>query len=204
MSKTKFFEIAKIMFIASTLMLSFLIQPMALGGVSSSIGDLKGPYFKEIRFKIYASSEAEVAGLLSGDVDVMDFFEAEQIPDIEPGLADGSLEIAQSAEQGMWGFSFQCERYPLNLLEFRQAIAHLVDKDKYVREGLQGLGYKIETFIESPGYGPWAATEYVTYEFNPTLAGESRRLHRRDRGHRLLPGRRVCVAAGGLRGLRRG
>jgi peptide/nickel transport system substrate-binding protein len=160
------------MFIASTLMLSFLIQPISLVVVSSSIGDLEGPYFKEIRFKIYASSEAEVAGLLSGDVDVMDFFEAEQIPDIEPGLADGSLETAQSAEQGMWGFSFQCERYPLNLLEFRQAIAHLVDKDKYVREGLQGLGYKIETFIESPGYGPWAATEYVTYEFNPTLAGD--------------------------------
>ncbi|TRO52959.1 hypothetical protein E2P71_06975, partial [Candidatus Bathyarchaeota archaeon] len=172
MNQRKFFDITKILFLTSTLLLSFLIQPLALAGVQTSIGNLEGPYFKEIRFKIYASSEAEVAGLLSGDVDVMDFFEAEQIPDIEAGLEDGSIETAQAAEQGMWGFSFQCERYPLNILEFRQAVAHLVDKDKYVREGLQGLGYKIETFIESPGYGPWAATEYVTYEFNPTLAGE--------------------------------
>ena len=172
MNQRKFFDITKILFLTSTLLLSFLIQPLALAGVQTSIGNLEGPYFKEIRFKIYASSEAEVAGLLSGDVDVMDFFEAEQIPDIEAGLEDGSIETAQAAEQGMWGFSFQCERYPLNILEFRQAVAHLVDKDKYVREGLQGLGYKIETFIESPGYGPWAASEYVTYEFNPTLAGE--------------------------------
>ncbi|HUV33673.1 MAG TPA: ABC transporter substrate-binding protein, partial [Candidatus Desulfaltia sp.] len=145
---------------------------MASAAVSSSIGPLEGPYFKEIRFKIYASSEAEVAGLLSGDVDIMDFFEAEQIPDIQPGLAAGTIETAQSAEQGMWGYSFQCERYPLTLTKFRQAIAYLVDKDKYVREGLQGLGYVIETFIESPGYGPWAATEYVTYDFSPTMAGE--------------------------------
>jgi peptide/nickel transport system substrate-binding protein len=172
MTNKKFFKIMKIVLIASILLLSFFVQLMALGGVSSSIGNLEGPYFKEIRFKIYASSEAEVAGLLSGDIDIMDFFEAEQIPDIESGLEDGSIETAQSAEQGMWGFSFQCERYPLNLVDFRKAIAHLVDKDKYVREGLQGLGYVIETFIESPGYGPWAATEYVTYEFNPTLAGE--------------------------------
>jgi peptide/nickel transport system substrate-binding protein len=172
MNKHRLILRAKLLLIASTLLLSFMVQPMATAAVSSSIGPLEGPYFKEIRFKIYASSEAEVAGLLSGDVDVMDFFEAEQIPDIQPGLTAGTIETAQSAEQGMWGFSFQCERYPLTLTKFRQAIAHLVDKDKYVREGLQGLGYKIETFIESPGYGPWAATEYVTYDFNPTLAGQ--------------------------------
>jgi len=122
--------------------------------VDSSIGPLEGPHFKEIRFKIYATSEAEVAGLLAGDIDVLDFFEAEQIPDIQPGLTAGTLNHTQAAEQGFWGFSLQCERYPLTITEFRRAIAHLVDKDKYVREGLQGLAYKIETVLGSPGYGP--------------------------------------------------
>jgi len=162
----------KTVMLATVLLLSFVITPAAQAGVPSSIGTLEGPYFKELRFKIYATSEAEVAGLLSGDVDVVDFFEAEQIPDIQSGLDSGELETAQNAEQGMWGFSLQTERYPLNLVEFRRAIAYLCDKDKYVREGLQGLGYKLETFLGSPGYGVWSGTTYTTYDFSPTKAAE--------------------------------
>jgi peptide/nickel transport system substrate-binding protein len=162
----------KIMMVTTVLLLSAIITPAAQAGVSSSIGTLEGPYFKELRFKIYATSEAEVSGLLTGDVDVVDFFEAEQIPDIQPGLNSGKLATVQNAEQGMWGFSLQCERYPLNLVEFRRAIAYLCDKDKYVREGLQGLGYKLETFLGSPGYGVWGGTTYTTYDFNPTKAAE--------------------------------
>jgi peptide/nickel transport system substrate-binding protein len=162
----------KIMTILTVLMLSAVMTPAAQAGVSSSIGTLEGPYFKEIRFKIYATSEAEVAGLLSGDVDVVDFFEAEQIPDIQAGLDSGTLATVQNAEQGMWGFSLQCERYPLNLVEFRRAIAYLCDKDKYVSEGLQGLGYKLNTFLGSPGYGQWTGTTYSTYDFNPTKAAQ--------------------------------
>jgi peptide/nickel transport system substrate-binding protein len=158
--------------VAIVLLLSATITPAAKAGVSSSIGTIEGPYFKEIRFKIYATSEAEVSGLLSGDVDVVDFFEAEQIPDIQAGLDSGKLATAQNAEQGMWVFSLQCERYPLNLVEFRRAIAYLCDKDKYVREGLQGLGYKLETFLGSPGYGPWGGTSFTTYDFNPTKAAQ--------------------------------
>jgi peptide/nickel transport system substrate-binding protein len=162
----------KTMMIATVLLLSVIITPTAKAGVPSSIGTLQGPYFKELRFKIYATSEAETAGLLSGDVDVVDFFEAEQIPDIRAGLESGKLATVQNAEQGMWGFSFQCERYPLNLVQFRRAIAYLCDKDLYVREGLQGLGYILPTFLGSPGYGPWGGTTYASYDFDPVAAGD--------------------------------
>ncbi len=141
-------------------------------GVSSSIGPLEGPYFREIRFKIYATPEEETTALLSGDVDIVDFFTSDQIPDIKAGLDSGMLTTAQNAEQGVWGFSLQCERYPLNLVQFRRAIAHLCDKDKYVSEGLQGLGYKINTFLGSPSYGPWSGTSYRSYDLDPTKAAQ--------------------------------
>jgi hypothetical protein len=173
MKNTKALCLLVMLTVSGTLSLTLMMTaPSVNASVPSSIGSLEGPYFKEIRFKIYATSEAEVAGLLAGDVDVVDFFEAEQIPDIQPGLASGTLNYTQSAEQGMWVFSLQCERYPLNITDFRRALAHLVDKDKYVREGLQGLGYRIDTFLGSPGYGPWSGTDYTTYEFSPTKAGE--------------------------------
>jgi peptide/nickel transport system substrate-binding protein len=103
---------------------------------------------------------------------MVDFFEAEQLPDIQPGLDDGSLLYKQSAEQGMWVWDMQNQRYPLNITDFRRALNHLVDKEYIVAEALQGLAYPLETFLGSPGYGPWAGTDYVTYEFNLTKAGE--------------------------------
>jgi len=153
-------------------MTSMIKVPSANAAVPSSVGPLEGPYFKEIRFKIYASSQAVTQALVAGDVDVIDFFEAEQIPDIQPGLTAGTINYTQGAEQGQWVFALQCQRYPLNITDFRRAIAHLVDKNKIVAEGLQGLAYKIETFCGSPGYGDWAGRDYVTYEFSPTKAGE--------------------------------
>lgn len=165
-------KIVSIPIILTVLLLSSILTPVTHAGVPSSIGTLEGPYFKELRFKIYATSEAEVAGLLTGDVDVVDFFEAEQIPDIKPGLDSGKLATAQNAEQGMWGFSLQTERYPLNLVQFRRAIAYLCDKDKYVQEGLQGLGYKLDTFLGSPGYGQWSGKTFTTFKFDPTKAGQ--------------------------------
>jgi len=172
MRKNRSLRLLSFLIVAAILAQYTIIVPFLGAAVESTVGPLEGPQFKEIRFKIYATSEAEVAGLLAGDIDIVDFFEAEQIPDIQAGLTAGTLNYTQSAEQGMWGFSFQCQRYPLNITEFRRAIAHLCDKDKYVREGLQGLGYKIETYLGSPGYGPWSGTDYVTYEFSPTKAGE--------------------------------
>ena len=171
MNEKKTHNIVKFLIVSAILSVTAFAIP-TYAAVPSTIGSLEGPYFKEIRFKIYANSEAELAGLLTGDVEVVDFFEAEQIPDIQSGLDSGALNKTQAAEQGFWGFSLQCERYPLNITDFRRAVAHLVDKDLIVREGLQGLAYKIETVLGSPGYGPWAGTDYVTYDFNPTKAGQ--------------------------------
>jgi peptide/nickel transport system substrate-binding protein len=72
----------------------------------------------------------------------------------------------------MWTWDIQNQRYPLNITDFRRAIAHLVDKDYIVSEALQGLAYKLDTFLGSPGYGPWAGTDFVEYELNLTKAGE--------------------------------
>jgi ABC-type transport system substrate-binding protein len=161
-----------ILILCLTLLLSTTIVSSVNSAIPTSVGPMDGPHFKEIRFKIYATSEAEVSGLLAGDVDIVDFFEAEQIPDIQAGLDDGSLAYTQAAEQGMWVWDFQNQRYPLNITDFRRALAHLVDKDYIVSEALQGLAYPLDTFLGSPGYGPWAGTDFVTYEFNLTRAGE--------------------------------
>jgi peptide/nickel transport system substrate-binding protein len=151
------------MLVAPTLMTVDAVVP-------TSTGPLYGPHFKEIIFKIYATSEAEVAGLVAQDIDLVDFFEAEQLPDIQSGLDDGSLLTTQAAEQGMWVFDLQNQRYPLNITDFRRALAHLVDKDDYVQNALDGLAYPLDTFLGSPGYGPWAGQDAVIYDFDPSQA----------------------------------
>jgi len=145
MGKTTFLSIVLCLVFVISLLPSIFVQNTAVqASIPSSIGSLEGPYFNTVQFKIYATTQAETAGLLTGDVDVVDFFEASQVPDIQAGLTAKTLNISQGAEQGMWGWSIQCQRYPLNITQFRRAIAHLVDKDKIVSEGLQGLAYKLE------------------------------------------------------------
>jgi len=92
----------KIVLVATILLLSSIITPTAKAGVTSSIGTLEGPYFKEIRFKIYATSEAETAGLLTGDVDVVDFFERRGRDDQPEGVRkrqDRALDVVPDGDR---------------------------------------------------------------------------------------------------------
>lgn len=170
MKDHKFLAITMLM-IAATLLLSTFAVVASNAAIPSTVGFLEGPYFQQIQFKIYSTAEAETAGLLTGEIDVLDFFEADRLPDIQAGITNQILTYTQSAEQGMWVFLIQCQRYPLNITQFRRALAHLVDKDTIVADGLGGLAYPIDTFLGSPGYGPWSGTDYATYEFNVTMAG---------------------------------
>jgi len=125
--------------ICLSLLLLFTVLSSVTSAIPFSVFPYEAPHFKEVQFKIYATSEAEVAGLLAGDIDLVDFFEAEQLPDIQAGLDDGSILYEEGAEQGMWTFDLQNQRYPLNITDFRRAINHLVDKEYIVAEALQGF-----------------------------------------------------------------
>ena len=76
------------------------------GIVPSSIGILEGPHFKEICYKIYVTLEAEVTGLLAGDIDLINIKKEEphdKREKLPPSEGDGILNYSVNYEQG-WVF----------------------------------------------------------------------------------------------------
>ena len=131
---------------------------------------LDGPHVGELRFLIFGSTEAEIPALLAGDVDFGPELglPVEQLPNVQ---GDPNIKIIQGAEQGFWGFSLQCQRYPLDITDFRRAIRYLSDKDTMVSEGLHGQGVRLDGIL-GPGYGRWHNPDVPKSEFNPSKAAE--------------------------------
>ncbi len=129
---------------------------------------LDGPHVSEVRFVIFGSTEAEIPALKAGDVDFGPELglPVEQLPDIQ---GDPNIKVLQGVEQGMWGFSLQCQRYPLDIVDFRRAIRLLSDKDTMVSEGLHGQGVRLDGYL-GPGYGKWHNPDLPQSEFNPAKA----------------------------------
>jgi len=57
------------------------------------------------------------------------------------------------------------DNYPMNIFEFRKALAHMIDRDYFVFEAYKGYG--VATFTPMPGlYGDWISPKAKTYEYN--------------------------------------
>jgi len=57
------------------------------------------------------------------------------------------------------------DNYPMNVLEFRKALAHMIDRDYAAFEAYKG--YAVPAFTPMPGlYGDWISPKARTYEYN--------------------------------------
>jgi len=79
------------------------------------------------------------------------------------------------------------DNYPMNILDFRKALAHMIDRDYFVFEAHHGYG--VPAFTPMPGlYGDWISPKAKTYEYNMDKA----RKLLDDAGFKLGPdGRRI-------------
>ena len=56
--------------------------------------------------------------------------------------------------------------------EFRKALSHLADKDRYVSEILKGYGYRMDSCMPTPALGGYVPPDLVIYEYDPVKAGQ--------------------------------
>ncbi len=128
-----------------------------------------GPRIDKVIFKIYTDPEAEYMALKSGEIDMVDWpLPAEKIDD---AMSDPNLVVTETGDLGFFYIGINCKRWPLSDYRFRQALAHLVDKDKVVNEYLRGYGNRLDSVV-SPNYGIWHNPNVTKYDFNPQRAKE--------------------------------
>ena len=139
-----------------------------------------GPRTQYLRIQYYADQTVLYLALKSGDIDLMGWpLTAAQYAD---AVTDPNLVVCPTIENGMFEFDLN-NNYtlpdgslnPLNVLEFRQAVALCVDKVNIITNICGGFALRLDTPLTSnPNYGYWWKSEvaYPTYpyEFNPAAA----------------------------------
>ncbi len=115
---------------------------------------ITGPYVESIIYRIYKEKSVAITALINGDVSFV----------FNPlGLMKGELDqlkgkpgikVVASPSNGFRYLAFNMRRFPMNIKEFRQAIAALVDRDFLCNKILQGMAIPVPTPVP-PGNSFW-------------------------------------------------
>jgi ABC-type transport system substrate-binding protein/protocatechuate 3,4-dioxygenase beta subunit len=129
------------------------------------------PNIDQLYFKIYASVETAVLAIQSGVIDYLDT----SIPSgfVSTLQADPNIGLQYLSDNGYFYLAFNEKLDPFGSLTFRQAVAHLVDKDLIINDFMGGYGVKGSS-CEPPYWGVWFNESVETYPYDdPTDAAST-------------------------------
>jgi len=160
--------------VLSLLMLCFLmiISATLVFPINAQEEQKFEPYGPRVDFvvcKIYTNELAESFALRAGEIDLMDWPVA---PDLVPEFKeDPNIKLYPYEEFGIFQIDINHRKWPTSDVNFRRALAHLVDKEKLVSEVVKGFG-KILDGPMSDTWGVWYNPNIPKYEYNPAKAAE--------------------------------
>ena len=142
------------------------------------------PYLDEVAYRIVEDFDEELALFQAGETDVYSVL-GEEYPVLEPLQEEGDFTIHRRGPGfGTTFLTFNVHpgtnpdgeayvrpeaRAWFDTREFRQAVAHSVDRDAIVQEALGGLGYPQWSSI-SPAAGDFHNPDVRRYEYDPAAA----------------------------------
>ena len=123
-------------------------------------GRLLGPYIDGMILKVFGTSDAAILALKKGSVDMFWW-------GIQPGyLSDlegnRDLRIFYNERSALYYLGFNLRKKPFSDVNFRRAVATLIDKDFILRRVLQGYGIKMESIVP-PGNTFWHLSDVPRY-----------------------------------------
>ncbi len=137
------------------------------------IVDLKyGPHVDEVLFKVYKNMSAAVLALQKGDIDFI-----HNPNGLEKGFADQlrgkeGITLVENQPNGWRYMTFNARKTPYDMINFRKAVANLVDKEFVTQTVLQG--------VAQPQYSVIPPAN--TFWYNPDVPKIGRGM---DRGARI-------------------
>ncbi len=136
------------------------------------------PYITGMLFKVFKTTQTAVFALRSGDIDYI----AWSIPPafVPELLNDANIGITSTAEKGFFYLSYNMRREPFGYPQgdpmngdigknFRQAVAHLIDKKTIVTSLLQNYGIAADGPV-SPTLARWYNSSLPQFFYDPVAA----------------------------------
>ncbi len=104
------------------------------------------PKVKDFTFRFVGDSQTRLAALQSGQAQIIDRVEPDQIPVIE---ASPDLKVARTPTVESKWTAFRIEKAPMDNVKLRQAIAHAIDVPTIVENIMMGSGEVNTSFLTS-------------------------------------------------------
>lgn len=123
-------------------------------------GEKLGPYIEGIVFTIYGTSDAAILALRKGSIDM--FWWGVQSGYLDELKADPKIRIYSSEKSGLYYLGFNLRKPPLDDMNFRKAVAVLIDKEFIISRILQGLGVVMHSVVP-PGNRFWQCADIPIY-----------------------------------------
>ena len=124
------------------------------------------PKVDKLLIKIITSADAQILALKSKELDMIELQPGPAVKELEK---EPNIKIITAPSTYIYYIDFNLRRYPMNVTEFRVAIAHAIDKQKIVDTVLYGYGQVAHSHMV-PGLSQWYNPNVPKYEYNPEKA----------------------------------
>jgi len=120
-------------------------DPKPAGAVDLEV--VNGLFVDTIVYKIFGNKQVAIQALLTGDIDYIfnpvgiTAGEAEQLK------GQKNIKVVSNPQLGFRFLAFNMRKFPMNIKEFRQALAALIDRDFICNQVLQGRAIPLATPI---------------------------------------------------------
>jgi len=150
--------------LAVTLAAAFTLMAISPFFVSAATvpGSAKsGPYVDKLVFKVITGPDQQVLALLNNEIDLIgDMVDPQFLPSLQ---AADNVEVANVLRNGYGYLVIKTNKYPLNITNFRRALAFALDKDAISDEVWAGLSSPQDSCV--PQVNPFSCEGLLTYTY---------------------------------------
>lgn len=169
MNKTRFFAVLLLAIIGVALALT----PNVL---AQETFEKFGPHVNDVVFKRYGSLDTQFSALQQGEIDLIDTplqgdgWNVPTIDWIDALKEDPNIVLANFSDITIYEIDLNNQKWPTSDVDFRKALAHLVDKQGFLTDVLEGYGTIIDTPLPRPALEDYVNTNVTTYPYDPSQA----------------------------------
>ena len=124
------------------------------------------PDLKKVTMRVVPEYSTAVSMLQTGEVQFLDNISSEHLPRIE---SMKNVEVEKKDGTPVYYLGFNMNKEPFNDPKFREAIAHAIDREAYVKQ-LGGLGIQNDSIIGPKVFGYKEEAKDEGYKFDPEEA----------------------------------
>ena len=142
-----------------------ILEPALARGAEAV--EWSGPRVDSLLMKIYKDPIAEGLALAANEIDIMDIpLMPEQVKELQE---NPDIFLKSYEDLGMAELDLNNQMWPTSDVSFRQAVAHLIDKNWIETDVLKGFGIPIDNPVPSV-LGGWSNPNIKKYPYDPDAA----------------------------------